>query len=64
MLGSGGTLLGLRTQRTDPPDVLVNMMEVGEETRQECNSMKENLMCPEHAGNPFAQVVPGRLHHQ
>ena len=46
MLGSGGTLLGLRTQRTDPPDVLVNMMEVGEETRQECNSMKENLMCP------------------
>ena len=33
------------------------MMEVGEETRQECNSMKENLMCPDHAGNPNAQVV-------
>ena len=40
-------MLGLRTQWTDPPDVLVNMMEVGEETHQECNSMKENLMGPE-----------------
>ena len=57
-------MLGLRTKRTDPPDVLLNMMEVGEDTSQECNSMKENLMCSEHAGYPIAQVVPGRLHHQ
>ena len=59
MLGSGGTLLGLRIQRTDPPDVLVNMMKVGEDTRQECNSMKENLMGPEHEGNPIAKSFQG-----
>ena len=40
---------------------LMNMTEVGDETHQECNSMKENMMGPDYMSKPIVQCTTVRL---
>ena len=42
-------------------DELMNMTEVGDETHQECNSMKENMMGPYYVSKPIVQCTNVRL---
>ena len=42
-------------------DELMNMTEVGDETHQECNSMKENMIRPDHVSKPIVQSTTVRL---